>query len=85
MGQQDSRESGSRGCYCRPGDVTCGTCERCGRPGHARHFPGPVPYTGAWCDPCYRLVGLAYLARTWGLALVIGVALLVSWRSCGAS
>lgn len=35
----------------------CGICQRCGAPGHTRHFPGPVPYTGAWCDACYRVVG----------------------------
>ena len=28
----------------------CGLCETCGRPGHTRHFPGAVPYTGPWCD-----------------------------------
>jgi len=59
-----------RGCYCglwvkdpsfypsrgiAPG--YCGKCERCGAMGHTRHFPGPVPYTGSWCDRCYRIVG----------------------------
>ena len=34
----------------------CGICERCGKPGHTQHFPGPVPYTGAWCDRCVRIV-----------------------------
>lgn len=34
----------------------CGICERCGKPGHTRHFPGPVPCTGSWCDRCYRLL-----------------------------
>jgi hypothetical protein len=42
----------------------CGICERCGRPGHLRHFPGPVPYTGAWCDRCYKMIGWMWLART---------------------
>ena len=32
----------------------CGLCQVCSKPGHTRHYPGPVPYTGAWCDPCYR-------------------------------
>ncbi len=32
----------------------CGLCETCGRPGHTRHFPGAVPYTGTWCDRHYR-------------------------------
>ena len=29
----------------------CGACERCGRPGHLRHYPG-VPATGIICDRC---------------------------------
>ncbi len=41
-------------------DSYCGICERCGKPGHMSHYPGPVPYTGAWCDRCYRIV-----AWTW--------------------
>ena len=40
----------------------CGTCERCGKPGHTSHHPGPVPYTGSWCDRCYQIV-----AWTWPL------------------
>lgn len=31
----------------------CGVCEVCGEPGHTRHYPGPVPYTGTWCDTHY--------------------------------
>jgi hypothetical protein len=42
----------------------CGQCERCGKHGHARHFPGPVPYTGAWCDRCYRITGFTWPLRT---------------------
>ena len=34
----------------------CGWCAICGRPGHTRHFPGPVPVTGAWCDLHYRML-----------------------------
>ncbi len=45
----------------------CGICERCGVPGHLRHFPGPVPYTGAWCDKCYLILKL-----TWPFRSVIG-------------
>jgi hypothetical protein len=30
----------------------CGICS-CGAPGHVRHYPGPVPVSGAWCDDCY--------------------------------
>ena len=32
----------------------CGLCEKCGRPGHIRHFPGAAPYTGSWCERHYR-------------------------------
>ncbi|MEI6669429.1 MAG: hypothetical protein WCP29_14855 [Acidobacteriota bacterium] len=32
----------------------CGLCQVCGKPGHLRHFPGAVPFTGAWCDRHYR-------------------------------
>ena len=69
-----------RGCYCGVRDRNpaayeklgyplgfCGICERCGVPGHTRHFPGPVPYTGAWCDRCYRI-----LAWTWPFRTVMG-------------
>lgn len=64
-----------RGCYCagidagfrRKFDIAdgyCGVCERCGKPGHTRHFPGPVPYTGAWCDRCYRIVAFTWWLRS---------------------
>ncbi len=69
-----------RGCYCDLWDTNpalyeklgyqrgfCGSCERCGAPGHTRHFPGPVPYTGAWCDKCYQI-----LKWTWPFRSVIG-------------
>jgi hypothetical protein len=73
-----------RGCYCKPGDVTCGECERCGAPGHTRHFPGPVPATGAWCDRCYRIVGVQHLVvmRVAPFAVVLGIAVFAA-RSCG--
>ena len=54
------------GCYCTLWDKDpeylknknvpegyCGLCEKCGNPGHTRHFPGAVPYTGTWCDRHY--------------------------------
>ena len=33
----------------------CGLCSvsGCGRPGHIRHYPGPVPVTLCWCDEHY--------------------------------
>ena len=76
-------ESNARGCYCGPGDEFCGTCERCGRPGHTRHFPGPLPYTGAWCDRCYRIVGWTHPSRILQvgyLALIAGA--VVMTRAC---
>jgi hypothetical protein len=33
----------------------CGICEVCGKPGHAQHYPGSVPYTGAWCESCLAM------------------------------
>jgi hypothetical protein len=62
-----TEEARRRGCYCELWDTDsqvyesrglprgyCGFCERCGQPGHVRHFPGSVPYTGSWCDAHYR-------------------------------
>lgn len=67
-----------RNCYCSLWDKDpafcqaqgyapghCGVCDRCGVPGHTRHFPGPLPYTGSWCDRCYRIV-------KWTLAVPVG-------------
>jgi hypothetical protein len=51
----------------------CGMCELCGQPGHARHFPGAVPYTGAWCDSCYKRVGNLYLLQWFTVRLVVGL------------
>lgn len=31
----------------------CAHCDVCGEPGHMRHFPGAMPYTGGWCDAHY--------------------------------
>lgn len=61
-----------RNCYCEsPNDdpaASCGTCERCGRPGHTRHAPNGIPYTGAWCDRCYQIVRFT---RPLGLWLIV--------------
>lgn len=54
----------------------CGICQRCNRPGHTRHFPGPVPYTGAWCDTCYRYLAWSWPLRSpaaWFMLLVFGL------------
>ena len=82
-----------RGCYCdAPGlgpeyfesrgipPGFCGLCERCGAPGHTRHFPGAVPCTGCWCDRHYRLLSLVHpLGFPGGLlyAAAIGAAVAV--------
>jgi hypothetical protein len=50
----------------------CGFCEVCGQPGHTRHHPAPVPYTGAWCDHCYRI-----LVWIWPFRLPVGWFMLV--------
>lgn len=31
----------------------CGKCDICGEPGHVCHYPGPLPFTGCWCDKHY--------------------------------
>jgi len=38
----------------------CGICEKCQKPGHMRHHPGAVPYTGAWCDYHYKILSLTH-------------------------
>jgi hypothetical protein len=86
----------TRGCYCavwdtEPGTYAklgyeigfCGTCERCGSPGHTRHYPGPVPYTGAWCDRCFRILAWSWPFRSWqGWGLILAVVALSApfWR-----
>ena len=80
--EEEAREA-RRGnnCYCGPDDDFCGECQVCGRPGHLRHFPGAVPYTGAWCDWHYWRLKVLHpngAIGCWlylGLALAVGVAL----------
>lgn len=50
----------------------CGICELCSQPGHLRHAPGAAPYTGAWCDSCYRVIAIRNNFRM--LLFLIGVA-----------
>jgi uncharacterized membrane protein len=61
----------------------CGICERCGQPGHTQHFPGPVPYTGAWCDACLPKVAFYWRLKAALFLVVIGglVALLAVFLS----
>jgi hypothetical protein len=84
-------ESRKRNCYCsvwgtnpatfKKDDLPegfCGKCERCGELGHTRHFPGPVPYTGAWCDRCYRILSWTWPFRSVrGWTYLVAVALVV--------
>lgn len=43
----------ARYCYCKEGETTCGNCDICKEPGHVCHYPGPLPYTGCWCNVHY--------------------------------
>ncbi len=86
-----STEAEKRGCYCDIWDTNpahfeskgvprgfCGMCEVCGRPGHLRHFPGAVPYTGCWCDYHYRRASLTHpLGFPGGLLYAGAIALAV--------
>ena len=49
-------------CYCKNGQTACGKCQICGKPGHTRHFPGPVPYTSSWCDEHYDMLAAEFRA-----------------------
>lgn len=75
--------SEERNCYCGEGETSCGTCERCGAPGHTRHFPGARPYTGAWCDRCYGIVGWTDPARWLQLGCLLLLALPFLVRCAG--
>lgn len=68
-----------RGCYCELWETNpsalekdgipegfCSFCEKCGKPGHLRHFPGSAPYTGGWCDHHYRLTAWTHPMGTPG-------------------
>jgi hypothetical protein len=80
------KNNSNRGCYCGALDKEfldknnipegyCGICERCGKPGHTRHYPGSVPYTGSWCDKCFKTEGYLYWAK---LVLIwIGIPVLI--------
>ncbi len=61
-------------------------CERCGQPGTLRHFPGPSPTSGVWCDRHYRqLLWLHpsghYGRILWRVVLVAAVAAYGFWRT----
>ncbi len=87
----DKSATKQRQCYCGSLDADflrqqkipegfCGICERCGKPGHTQHFPGPVPYTGAWCDRCVKIVALTWPLKSpmvW-IGVIIAVIVLVT-------
>jgi hypothetical protein len=59
----------------------CGVCERCGKPGHTQHFPGPLPYTGSWCDRCVKIVSVTWIFKNpVVLAVLLGVTIFVIHR-----
>jgi len=79
-----------RGCYCGIWDTDpahfesegvprgfCGFCETCNKPGHTRHFPGSVPYTGCWCDFHYRRLSIIHPLGSYGTFLYFGVAAMI--------
>jgi hypothetical protein len=87
-------EANTRMCYCGLWDTKpevleqqgiprgyCGLCLVCERPGHTRHHPGAVPFTGSWCDWHYRRLALTHPATPLGclfwLTIIGGVVLLV--------
>ena len=78
----------ARGCYCnlwrtKPETLRlqgipegyCGICERCGVPGHTRHHPGGVPYTGEWCDRIVHLKSVFLTPMGWVKLLLVGAGL----------
>lgn len=71
-----------KNCYCdlpynhpsRPGPDFCAMCDRCGKPGHLRHHPGAVPFTGGYCDFHYRLTAVIHPLGPIGIFLWTGAA-----------
>jgi hypothetical protein len=47
----------------------CGRCHVCGKPGHTLHFPGAVPFTGAWCKFHYYRAMIFHPGGTIGIFL----------------
>jgi len=61
----------------------CAFCQVCGEPGHIRHFPGAVPYSGAWCDKHYRRLLWFHPYGSFGClfyTFVLAAAAFVLWR-----
>ena len=86
--------SDERGCYCDLWEKSpqtlekqgvprgfCGICEICRAPGHTRHAPGATPYTGSWCDRCYRGQTIRHYMLWVGLPLFIIAVLILHFFS----
>ena len=84
-------ESDKRGCYCDLWEKSpqtlekqgvprgyCGICEICKAPGHTRQAPGATPYTGSWCDRCYRGETIRHYMLWVGLPLIV-IATLIAY------
>jgi hypothetical protein len=88
-----------RGCYCDIWDKNpvhfesrgvprgyCSFCQTCGRPGHTRHFPGVVAYTGCWCDFHYRMVSVIHPLGVPGVLIYFGIVaagMVILWLGLG--
>ena len=69
---------GSTGTSTATSDVPpgiCGRCDVCGHPGHIRHFPGPAPVTGTWCDIHFRRAAWPHPLGHYGRWLYTGAVL----------
>src|SRR5207244_3904871 len=51
----------------------CGLCVMCSKPGHSRHHPGAVRFTGAWCDFHYRVLAVIHPLAPVGTFLWLAV------------
>jgi hypothetical protein len=63
----------------------CGLCTselggiRCGKPGHIRHHPGSVPYTGCWCDEHWAVAVDGFTLGPSLLLVPLGALVLLGW------
>ena len=93
----DQLEVNDRGCYCGLWEKNpsyfqkkgipegfCGLCMKCGRPGHTRHHPGAVPFTGSWCDYHYKITAWTHPATIPGYLIIlltaIGLVAFLIWK-----
>ena len=87
------QESESRGdCYCSIWDEDpqflreqglpegfCGFCDSCEKPGHVRHYPGPKPITGSWCDEHYDELASGFTCGPLGCILIFVLLAALAW------